>query len=119
MKKILLALVMIGLSGLIFSGHAMAGKFEQRQAGQQKRIWEGVKNGQLTPYEARNLWHQQRRIQRLKKAFWRDGRLNRQERILLVLWLAKADRYIFQLKHNNSRRPVNGRRASYRGYRQF
>jgi len=119
MKKILLAFVMIGLSGLIFSGHAMAGKFEQRQAWQQKRIWQGVKTGQLTRYEARHLRHQQHRIHRLKKAFWRDGRLNRQERVLLVLWLDKADRHIFQLKHNNRCRPLNSRRASYRGNRRF
>ena len=119
MKKILFALVMIGLSGLILSGHAIAGKFEQRQAWQQKRIWQGVKNGQLTRYEARNLWHEQHRIHRLKKSFWRDGRLNRQERILLVLLLDKADRLIYQFKHNNRRRPMNWRRASYRGYRRF
>jgi hypothetical protein len=55
MKKTLFTLVIIGLSGLIFSGQAMAGKFDQRQVWQQKRIWQGVKNGRLTRYEARNL----------------------------------------------------------------
>ena len=119
MKKILFTLVMLGLSGLIFSGQAMAGKFEQRQVQQQNRIWQGVKSGQLTRYETRNLWHQQKRIQRLKKSFWRDGRLNRQERIRLVFWLDKADRHIFQLKHNSRRRPVNWQRASYHGHRRF
>ena len=119
MKKILFTLVMICLSGLIFSGQAMAGKLEQRQVWQQKKIWQGVKKGQLTRYEARNLWHQQQKIQRLKKFFWRDGRLNRQERILLVLWLDKAERHIFQLKHNSRRRPVNWKRASYHGHRRF
>jgi hypothetical protein len=70
MKKTLFTLVIIGLSGLIFSGQAMAGKFDQRQVWQQKRIWQGVKNGRLTRYEARNLWHEQNKIQRLKKSFW-------------------------------------------------
>ena len=119
MKKILFTLVMIALSGLIFSGHALAGKFEQRQVWQQKRIWQGVKTGQLTRYETRNLWHEQRKIQRLKKFFWRDGRLNRRERIRLVFLLDKADRHIFQLKHNSRHRPMNWQRAFYHGHRRF
>ena len=38
MRKILFTLVMIALSGLIFSGQALAGAFDQRQVRQQKRI---------------------------------------------------------------------------------
>ena len=119
MKKISFILVMIGLSVLISSGQAMAGKLEQRQVWQQKRIWQGVKSGQLTRHETRHLWHEQRKIHRLKKSFWRDGRLNRWERSLLVLWLDKADRHIFQLKHNSRRRPIQWQRASYRGHRRL
>ena len=119
MKTILFTLVAIGLSGLIFSGQATAGKFSQRQVWQQKRIWQGIKSGQLTRYEARNLWHEQHKIQRLKKSFWRDGHLSRRERIRLVYWLDKADKHIFQLKHNSRRRPVNWLRASYHRHRRF
>ena len=43
MKKILITLVMLGLSGLIFSGQAMAGKLEQRQIWQQKRSGRALK----------------------------------------------------------------------------
>ena len=73
MRKIIFTLVMIGLSGVIFSTQAMAGKIEQRQFWQQKRIWQGIKSGQLTRYETRHLWHEQQKILRLKKFFWRDG----------------------------------------------
>ena len=119
MKKIMFTLLAVGLSGLIFSSQTMAGKLEQRQVWQQKRIWQGIKSGQLTRYETRHLWHEQQKIQRLKKSFWRDGRLSRRERIRLVFWLDKADRHIYQLKHNSRRRPVNWQRASYRGHRRF
>jgi hypothetical protein len=119
MKKIIFTLVMIGVAGLIFSGQAMAGKLEQRQVWQQKRIWQGAKSGQLTRHETRNLWHEQKKIQRLKESFWRDGRLNRRERNRLVFWLDKADRHIFKLKHNSRRRPVIWQRASYHGHRRF
>ena len=119
MKKIIFTLIMIGLSGLVYSGQALAGKVEQRQFWQQKRIWQGVKSGQLTRYETRHLWREQEKIQRLKKSFWRDGRLSRWERMHLVLWLDKADRHIFQLKHNNRRTSMYWQRASYRGHRRF
>jgi len=119
MKKLLFTLVVIGLSGLIFSGQAMAGKLEHRQVWQQKKIWQGVKSGQLTRHETRTLWHEQQRIQRIKKSFWRDGRLSPRERIRLAYWLDKADQHIFQLKHNGPRQPVNLQRTSYHGHRRF
>ena len=119
MKKILFNLMMISLLGLIFGTQAMAGKIEQRQARQHKRIWQGIANGQLTRYEARNLWHEQRRIQWIKKSFWRDGRLNRWERGHLFLWLDKADKHIFQLKHNSRHKPAIWQHAAYHRHERF
>jgi hypothetical protein len=119
MQKILFTMVMIGLSGLIFGTQAMAGKIEQRQVLQHKKIWQGVASGQLTRYETRNLWHEQQKIQRVKKSFWRDGRLNRRERSHLFLWLDNADRHIFQLKHNSRRKPAIWQRASYHRHKRF
>jgi hypothetical protein len=119
MKKILFTLVVVGVSGLICSGQALAGKFGQRQVWQQKRIWQGVKSGQLTRYEVRYLLYEQQKIHRLKKSFWRDGRLSRRERKRLNFSLDKADRHIFQLKHNSRCRPVIWQRSSYLGHRRF
>jgi len=119
MKKILFTLVMMSLLGLIFGAQATAGKIEQRQALQHKKIWQGITSGQLTRYEARNLWHEQQKIQRIKKSFWRDGRLNRRERRHLVLWLENANRHIFQLKHNSRRQPAIWQRASYQRHQRF
>jgi hypothetical protein len=119
MKKILSNLMMIGLLSLIFGTQAMAGKIEQRQAQQHKRIWRGIANGQLTHSEARHLWYEQRKIQWARKSFWRDGRLNRMERRHLFLWLDKADRHIFQLKHNSRRKPAIWQQAAYRRHKRF
>jgi len=55
MKKILFTLVMIALSGLIFSGQALAGTFDQRQVRQQNRIRNDINNDQLTRQEAQRL----------------------------------------------------------------
>ena len=119
MKKILFNLMMIGLLGFIFSTQAMAGRIEQRQARQHKKIWQGITSGQLTRYEARILLHEQQKIQRIKKIFWRDGRLNRRERSHLFLRMDKAGRHIFQLKHNSRNRPAIWQRAAYHRHKRF
>jgi hypothetical protein len=119
MKKILFNLMMISLLGFVFTTQAMAGKIEQRQVRQHKKIWQGITSGQLTHYEARILLHEQQRIQRIKKSYWRDGRLNRRDRIHLFLWLDNAGRKIFQLKHNSRRRPAIWQHASYRRHKRF
>ena len=118
MKKILFTLVMMSLSALICNTQALAGKIEQRQTLQHKRIWQGIKYGQLTHYEARNLLYEQHKIQRIKKSFWRDGRLNHREQRHLFLWLDKADRHIYQLKHN-SRRSALWQRTAYSRHKRF
>ena len=119
MKKIIFTLMMITFLSLIFSAQAMAGNIEQRQARQHKRIWHGITSGQLTHYEARTLWHEQHKIRRIKKSFWRDGRLNPWERRLLSHWQDRAKRHIFQLKHNNRRKPVIWRHAAYHRDQRF
>jgi hypothetical protein len=119
MKKILITLMMMSLSGLIFAGQSLAGRIEHRQALQHKRIWQGIAGGQLTRYEARSLLHEQQKIRRLKQIFWRDGRLSRKERMRLVFRLDKADRHIFQLKHNSRHRTRIWQRTSFYGHPRF
>ena len=46
----------------------------------QRRIERAVQNGRLSPQEARNLRIQVRDIERLERAYWRDGRLDNRER---------------------------------------
>ena len=119
MKKIISTLMMITFLSLIFSMQAMAGKIEQRQARQHKRIWQGTTSGELTRYEARTLWHEQQKIRRIKKSFWRDGRLNPWERRLLSHWQDRANRHILQLKNNSRRKPVIWRHAAYHRHQRF
>lgn len=110
---------MMGLFGLIFGTQAMAGKIEQRQAQQHKKIWQGITNGQLTRYEARNLWQEQEKIRLIKKSFWRDGRLNRWERSHLSHRLDIADRHIYQLKHNSRLKLASRQHASDHRHKRF
>ena len=104
MKKTLLTLAIVVLSGLIFSAQALAHKSRQHQFSQQKRILHGIKSGQLNRHEARALRHEQRHIRHLRKSFWRDGHLSRKEKHRLYQWQRRANRHIWRLKHNNHRR---------------
>jgi predicted RNase H-like nuclease (RuvC/YqgF family) len=105
MKKILFTMVMIALSGLIFSGLTLAGTIEQVQVRQQQRIRTGIHNDQLTRQEARRLRHQQRRIHRLGKSYSRDGNLTDWQRRRLTRMQERADRQITRTKQNRRRNP--------------
>jgi hypothetical protein len=104
MKTILFALVTIAVSGLIFSGQALAGTFDQRQARQQTRIRNEINNDQLTRQEAQRLEYEQRRIRRQNKSYSRDGNLTYRERQRLNRLQDSTDRQITRLKQNSRRR---------------
>lgn len=104
MKKILFTLVMVALSGLIISGQALAGSFDQRQVRQQKRIKHGITNHQLTRLEARRLRHEQRQIRRQKESYSRDGHLTYSHQRRLNRSQDRADWQITRLKQNNRNR---------------
>ena len=105
MKKILFTLVMIALTGFIFSSQTFAGTFDKRQVRQQKRIRDGINTQQLTRHDALRLKHQQRQIRRQEKAYTRDGHLTHRERRSLNRLQNRADRQITQSKQNRHRNP--------------
>ncbi len=52
---------------------------DQRQRNQMARIEAGIRSGQLTRHEARELIREQRRIEHLQRRYLADGRLDRDE----------------------------------------
>ena len=103
MKRILIALSMIVMSGFLFATQALAVGIEQRQARQQQRIHNGISKGELTRHEADRLLQEQRQIQKYKTNAYRDGRLSRAEIRHLNDQLDAADRHINQLIQNDNR----------------
>jgi uncharacterized membrane protein YebE (DUF533 family) len=73
---------------------------KQRQGLQHHRIKQGVKSGQLTPEEAKNLKQEEQAIQTEKKAYKADGVVTRAERKDLHQDLNQASRDIHADKHN-------------------
>jgi hypothetical protein len=72
----------------------------ERQMNQKARIRQGVKSGQLTKGEARNLRQEQKTIQAEKQMAKADGKVTPAERAKLRRDQNKASRDIYRLKHN-------------------
>jgi len=75
MKKLMILTILLMICGFHFADFALAGVSEDRSYKQRLRIRQGIINGELTPYEAKILKHEQRRIRRIKKMSWFDGKL--------------------------------------------
>ncbi len=80
-----------------------ASSIDQRQNVQMERIFEGVRSGQLTRYEARELIQEQKRIDQLQRRYLADGRLDRGEWADLERRLDEASRDIRAEKHDDDR----------------
>jgi hypothetical protein len=94
--------LLAGLALVVASGSALAGtpyidKREQRQA---ERIYNGIKNGQLTFQEAGRLIKGQQRVRQLEKKFKSDGVVTPLERAILHNRLNVQSVRIYNKKHN-------------------
>ena len=86
---------------------AVAGPYDSNinrvEMDQERRIYQGVRSGQLTPGEYRRLENQQARIRAAEARMRADGHLDRYERARLNRMENRAGRDIYRYKHNNFR----------------
>ncbi len=106
-KRLLIAsLITIVSAGatLSFTSAAEAGTrspgINRREARQQNRINQGVRNGSLTPRETYRLQRQQANINAREARYKSDGKLSRGERRDLNRRLNRASKNIYHKKHN-------------------
>lgn len=88
--------------------------FGRREMRQERRIYQGVQSGQVTPREFRRLENQQGRIHAAAARMRADGRLNRPERARLNQMRHRSNRSIYRYRHNNQYRHNNFRQANFR-----
>ena len=101
MTRIISTLALLGL----VAGAAPAQTVDQRHYNQQQRIDQGLRNGSMTPGEARGVEWQQRSID-AQEARMRDrngGHLTGYDRALLQHREDRASRHIYRAKHNYRR----------------
>jgi len=99
MAKIIAGVLMGGLV-LGTSATTYAGPFTQREARQQARIGQGVRSGEITPYEFTYLEREQTAIEAHRRMAWSDGRLNPWEARQLTREQNRDSQDIWRAKHN-------------------
>ena len=107
MKPVLSSLLAVLLSSVVAAPQAADGRersINQRQHNQQFRIREGVRQGDLTRGEGRQLQHQARDIRREERAFRSDGRFTPAERREVQRDLDRQSRDIRRERHDGDRR---------------
>ena len=88
--------------GAIDPGHPRVNQVNTREANQQNRIADGIKNGTLTPGEAATLEKNEQHIENHEKADMakNGGHLTKQEQRAINRHLRKESRHIYHDKHN-------------------
>lgn len=106
-KLFILTFALMGIFASAQAQQTATPKVTQRQVTQTKRIGSGVKEGELTKKEAKNLARQQKRINRSKKVAKSDGTVTQKERAGLHARQNSANRNIRRKKNNNRSRNGN------------
>ena len=75
-------------------------RIDRRQAVQHARIRQGVKSGELTKPEARQLRHGQRHLRRVEHRAKADGKVTPKERAHITVAQNHQSRVIYRKKHN-------------------
>ncbi len=112
-KKVWLGIMICSL--LVWTGNAFAaGPVSKRQDRQQHRIEQGVRNGNITRAELKELKKEQRHIARYKRRAQRDHHLTRHEARRLNRMQNRASDNIYRYKHNKAKQPRMHRHAHNR-----
>lgn len=107
MKPVLSGLLAVLLTSMVAAPQAADGRernINQRQHNQQFRIREGIRQGDLTRGEARQLQHQAQDIRREERAFRSDGRFTAAERHETQRDLDRLSQNIRHERHDGARR---------------
>lgn len=108
MNKLLVAISALTVL-VALSAPAQAGtrdpRANVRQHKQHERIEQGVKSGELTKKETKDLAKDQREIRQEEKAFKSDGTLTKDERQELHQDQNAASKEIYAEKHDEQERP--------------
>ncbi len=103
-QKILFAALIVALTGFTTQVSAQYNNRNDYKTNHQKRIHNGVHNGELTRNEARHLRMREAKLRHDKKMAMRDGKITRRE----MRQLKKAERRnnvaIYNYKHNRNKR---------------
>ncbi len=115
MKKQKLWIGILFCSFFIWTGNAFAvGSVTQRQVRQQQRIEQGVKKGNITRSELKQLKKEQLKISKNIKTAKRDRHITRHEARHIDHLQNRAGHNIYRYKHNKAQQPQIARHIQKR-----
>ena len=120
MKKFLLlsaiALLLVGSTEVFAQGHNRGVRSNDRQ--DRQRVRRGVRSGQITRDEAREIREREQQIRAERRGYRSDGTLSREERREIRSDEREQDRYIRSQRRDDDRRPRynHGRNDRRRGH---
>ncbi len=79
---------------------ASAGTIRDREINQQQRIYQGVKQGEISQKEYRNLEIREAKIAAERRAFLRDGNLSTREKLRLTNDQNRVSNAIYRDRHD-------------------
>lgn len=85
-------------------------RIDRREYTQEQRIQQGVRSGEITRREYRQLEVEQARIREMERQAQRDGHIDRREAAAIDRAQDNARRHIWQEKHDADRRANWNRR---------
>lgn len=107
MKKFLLlsvaALLLAGSTEAFAQGRNNGRRYNDRQ--DRQRIRRGIRSGQITRDEAREIRERERQIRAERRGYRSDGTITREERREIRRDEREQDRYIRQQRRDDDRRP--------------
>lgn len=102
------ALAVVATSGVASAYDGSSSSIDRRQAIQEQRIHQGLRSGEITRREARELEAEQARIRQMERAAKRDGHVDRYEAARIRDAQNAASRHIRAEANDTERRWYSG-----------
>lgn len=103
-KIVAAALALISMSTVASAYDGRQSQIDRRESYQERRIQQGVRSGEITRSEARQLEAEQARIRQMERNAARDGHISRSEAAQIRATQNAASRHIYQESHDSQRR---------------
>ena len=100
LQVLMLTMAIAMFATTLASAHSVTPRVDRREACQAMRIHQGVRSGELTRGETRELVAGQRHVYRMERRAKSDGFVTTRERAHLGHAQNRQSRYIHRLKHN-------------------
>ena len=103
-RIVLATLTALSLAPVLFSTSASADEIDRRQAYQEQRIRDGVRRGEITRREYRQLENEQANIREMERRAKADGFVDPWERAQISRAQTAASAHIYHESHDGERR---------------